>query len=122
MLIHVTGDPGQCPIQARRRCREHGLIDHCSCGSSDYRQCVGGCAGIDPDNELILLCDNGPGLMGDVVRRRPKKALRGRQVTGHDPRQRVGQASNQATEAGPGRRRRPNRVDKSRQEHPLRAP
>ena len=104
----------------------HGLIDHCSSGSSDYRQCVGGSVGIDPDNKLILLCDMDIGAvllpMGDVVRRRPKKALRGRQVTGHYPRQRVGQASNQATEAGPGRRRRPNRVDKSRQEHPLRAP
>ena len=100
----------------------HGLIDHCSSGSSDYRQCVGGSVGIDPDNKLILLCDMDIGAvllpMGDVVRRRPKKALRGRQVTGHYPRQRVGQASNQATEAGPGRRRRPNRVDKI----PARAP
>ena len=38
----------------------------------------------------VLLCDMDIGAvlppMGDVVRRRPKKALRGRQVTGHDPR------------------------------------
>lgn len=43
-------------------------------------------------------------------------------LTGHDSRQRVGQASNQATEARPGRRRRPRRVDRSREEHPSRGP
>src|SRR5208283_660935 len=57
--------------------------------------------------------------IGDVVSASArKKALRGRPVTGHDPRQRVGQASNQATEAVPGRRRRLDRVDRSREEHP----
>ena len=52
----------------------------------------------------VLLCDMDIGAvllpMGDVVRRRPKKALRGRQVTGHYPRQRVGQASNQPPQRG----------------------
>ena len=52
----------------------------------------------------VLLCDMDIGAvllpMGDVVWRRPKKALRGRQVTGHYPRQRVGQASNQPPQRG----------------------
>lgn len=47
-----------------------------------------------------------------------KGALRGGTVTGHNRRQRVWQASHQATEAGPGRCRRLDRMDRSREVHP----
>lgn len=76
---------------------------------------MGGGVGVHPDDKRILFCD----VVGGVS---PEEALRGRPVTGPDSRQRVGQASNQATEARPGRRRRPCQVDRSREEHPSRGP
>ena len=61
--------------------------------------------------------------MGDVVVGvGPERALRGRPVTGHDLEATgSGRLENQATEAGPDRRRRHNRVDKPRPGHPKRS-
>jgi hypothetical protein len=69
---------------------------------------MGSCVGVDPDDKRVLLYNDRHGDVKflycgrDVVPASARKALRGGPVTGHDSRQRVGQASNQATKAGPG--------------------
>jgi hypothetical protein len=109
--VLIGGPGGAILAQSWRGVREHRLIDD------------GSGRGVDSASEWVaawvstpmtnVYCSVTMGIateflpIGDVVSASARKELRGRPVTGHDSRQRVGQASNQATEARPGRRRRP---------------
>ena len=118
----------------RARSRPAGLagklaLSFRSTGYSGHNtQHMGGSVGIYTDDDLVVICDDRhsdgcPFRWATSLSASPIGKSTSRQAC-NGPRPRgngVGQASNQATEAGPDRRRRHNRVDKPRPVHPKRS-
>ena len=104
-LASVTATTGRSPVFALRRLGRRGLATRAVL-PSPFVAPFGG------DDKRVLLCGDSQGDVGSFLQTTSsaasarRKALRGRPVKGHDSRQRVGRL-HQATEARPGRRRRP---------------
>jgi hypothetical protein len=117
-VLGVASDPADGTAQAGRAGRELRLLPDRAGVGDDQAEGVGGGVGVHADDEVVLVCDHGHcGVLpsrGDVVTASAQeRCSRGRTVMSHDPLRRVGQASDQATERGQGRRPTSDRMGRS---------